>query len=264
MRRAGFVLPLLMLVIAGTVHAQTLTIYAAASLTNAVTALAERYQASHPTVQIQTSFASSATLAKHIAAGAPADVFISADQAWMDELTKQNRIVTNSRTQLLVNRLVLISPNSNPLHLSMNKSSKLSQRMTGRLCMGNPDSVPAGRYGKQALQWMGWYQGVQSRIVPTEDVRSALAFVERGDCQAGIVYQTDALISDKVKTVGVFPIGSHDPIIYPIAAIRSADDSSAKAALQLIRYAQDPAQQSLWTRFGFAQLGPQFTLASTP
>ncbi len=264
MRRAGFFLPLLMLVVGSTVHAETLTIYAAASLSNAVTALAERYQASHPDVQIQTSFASSATLARQIAAGAPADVFISADQAWMDELVKQNRMVTNSRTNLLANRLVLISPIASTLHLSMNKGIKLSQRMTGRLCMGNPDSVPAGRYGKQALQWMRWYQGMASRIVPTEDVRGALAFVERGDCQAGVVYQTDALISNKVKTIGVFPIGSHDPIIYPIAAIRSADHPTAEAALQWIHYAQDPAQKPLWTRFGFAQLGPQFTLASTP
>lgn len=242
---------LMLLCVMPTAHAETLTVYAATSLTQAVNALAKSYQVAHPEIQVHTSFASSATLARQISAGSPAQVFISADQAWMDELAKQQKIVPNTRTNLLANRLVLIAPRHDPIKLSINKGINLSQRMTGRLCMGNPDSVPAGRYGKQALAWMGWYHGIAERIVPTEDVRSALAFVERGDCQVGIVYQTDALISQRVKTLAMFPVGSHDPIIYPIAAVGT---TASPAALQFLAFMRSRAQQPLWNSFGFAQL----------
>ena len=251
MRNRYTLLVLLSVALPLAAQAQTLTVYAAASLTEAVTAVAQAYQVAHPDVMVQTSFASSATLAKQIAAGAPADVFISADQAWMDELGKQNKLAPNTRSNLLANRLVMIAPSQDPITFSMNKGLNLSQRMTGRLCMGNPDSVPAGRYAKQALTWMGWYQGVAPRIVPTEDVRSALAFVERGECQVGVVYQTDALISQKVKTLGLFPINSHDPIIYPVAAMGTTTNTQT---LDFLNFLHSRSQKPLWNRFGFAQV----------
>jgi molybdate transport system substrate-binding protein len=234
-------------------HAENVTVFAAASLNNALTEIAQGYEATHPNDKIQTSFAASSTLAKQIQLGAPAQIFISADEPWMDALAKANLLIEKSRVDLLANQLVLITPKDQPFPVIMDKSFHLPLAFTGKICLGNPDSVPAGKYAKQSLTAMGWWDALQSRIVPTEDVRSALAFVARGECPAGAVYTTDAMISDKVKIIGTFPNNSHAPIVYPIALLKTTENQTqAKASSQQFwHYLQQPTAQKIFHKYGF-------------
>lgn len=234
-------------------HAETVTVFAAASLNNALTEIAQGYEATHPTDKIQTSFAASSTLAKQIQLGAPAQIFISADEPWMDALAKSNLLIEKSRVDLLANQLVLITPKDQPFPVIMDKSFHLPLAFTGKICLGNPDSVPAGKYAKQSLITMGWWDGLQSRVVPTEDVRSALAFVARGECPAGAVYTTDAMISDKVKIIGTFPNNSHAPITYPLALLKTTENQTkaTPSSQQFWQYLQQPAAQKIFHKYGF-------------
>ncbi len=235
-------------------HAETVTVFAAASMNNALTDIAKLYQSSHANDQIKTSFAASSLLAKQIQAGAPAQIFVSADQPWMDALAKDQLIIAPSRVDLLANTLVLITPSDQPFPVMMQNDFHLPRAFSGKICLANPDSVPAGKYGKQALISEGWWDELQPRVVPTEDVRSALAFVARGECAAGIVYSTDAKISDKVKIIGTFPANSHAPIVYPLALIKtSANQTHATPAAQSFwHYLQQPAAQAIFAKYGFA------------
>lgn len=231
-------------------HAGDVTLYAAASLTNALKDLAASYQATHPGTVIRTSFAASSTLAKQIEAGAPADLFASADKKWMDYLAGRKLIALPSRRDLLGNTLVLIAPSSQPMTVAMDKG-KLPA-FTGKLCMGDPASVPAGLYGRQALASLDWWGALATRVVATEDVRSALAFVERGECPLGIVYETDARLSRQVMIAGRFPAGSHEPVVYPFALLPRA----SAAARDFYRYLQGPEARAVLTRYGFTVLQP--------
>jgi molybdate transport system substrate-binding protein len=241
---------LLCLCLAPLAHAaDTVTVFAAASLTDALGAIGKAYEATHP-VRIRASFASSGTLAKQIDAGAPAEIFASADRKWMDMLALHQHIEAGSRYELLGNTLVLIAPRAStpgPV-VTFSKDSNFPASFKGKLCTGETASVPAGIYAKQALQSLGWWDGLQGRIVGAEDVRSALAFVERGECDFGIVYQTDALISDKVVVAGRFPDNSHAPIIYPIALVPGASPE----ARDYFRYLQSDAARAVFARYGFA------------
>ena len=191
------------------------TVYAAASLTNAINELDVIYEQKNK-VQIQTSYAGSSTLAKQIEAGAPADIFISADVQWMDYLQKKQLVSANDRVNLLGNRLVVIAPKARPIKLKIDKSFDFTRVVQGKWCTGDTKSVPVGKYAKQALTSIGWWDKVSTRLVETEDVRAALNFVARGECQLGIVYATDAAISKNVVIIGTFPENTHQPIIYPI------------------------------------------------
>ena len=177
------------------------TVYAAASLTNAINELDVIYEQKNK-VQIQTSYAGSSTLAKQIEAGAPADIFISADVQWMDYLQKKQLVSANDRVNLLGNRLVVIAPKARPIKLKIDKSFDFTRVVQGKWCTGDTKSVPVGKYAKQALTSIGWWDKVSTRLVETEDVRAALNFVARGECQLGIVYATDAAISKNVVIVG--------------------------------------------------------------
>lgn len=234
-------------------HAENITVFAAASLNNALTEIAQGYEATHPNDKIHTSFAASSTLAKQIQLGAPAQIFISADEPWMDALAKSNLLIEKSRVDLLVNQLVLITPKDQPFPIIMDKSFHLPLAFTGKVCLGNPDSVPAGKYAKQSLITMGWWNGLQSRVVPTEDVRSALAFVARGECPAGAVYTTDAMISDKVKIIGTFPNNSHAPIVYPMALLKTTENQTkaSTSSQQFWQYLQQPTAQKIFHKYGF-------------
>jgi molybdate transport system substrate-binding protein len=234
-------------------HAESVTVFAAASMNNALTDIAKLYQSSHPNDEIKTSFAASSLLAKQIQAGAPAQIFVSADQPWMDALAKDNLLLTNSRVDLLANTLVLITPADAPFPVIMQKDFHLPRAFGGKICLANPDSVPAGKYGKQALTTEGWWEELQPRVVPTEDVRSALAFVARGECAAGVVYSTDAKISDKVKIIGTFPADSHAPIVYPMALVKTSNDQTqaTPAAKAFWQYLQQPAAQTIFAKYGF-------------
>lgn len=233
------------------VQAADVTVYAAASLTNAIKDISASWKAAHKDDEVKSSFAASSTLAKQIEAGAPAEIFASADLKWMDYLDQRNRIDKASRRSLLGNTLVLIAPAGRALTLNVQKGRALPE-FSGKLCMGEPGSVPAGIYGKQALQNLGWWRGVEKRVVATEDVRTALAFVERAECPLGIVYETDARASSKVVIAGRFPAGSHDPVVYPVALLPRASAS----ARDFFRYLQSPQAAAVFQRHGFTVLAP--------
>lgn len=229
-------------------QAAEITVYAAASLTNALRDIGNAYQAAHPGTVIKTSFAASSALARQIAAGAPAEVFISADRQWMDYLAERQLIDQASRRDLLGNALVLIAPAAEPRTVAM--TTARPPAFDGRLCIGEPGSVPAGLYGKQALRALDWWTVLARRLVATEDVRAALAFVARGECQLGIVYETDARISDKVMIAGRFPAATHDPVVYPLALLPAA----SPAARDYFRHLQGDAARAVFTRYGFRVL----------
>ena len=222
-------------------------VFAAASLTNALEELATQWQAKgHPKPVL--AFGASSTLAKQVQAGAPADLFASADTQWMDHLAKAGRIQADSRVDLLGNTLVLIAPRGRGFKAQMKPGFDLAAAFKGKLCTGEPGVVPVGIYAKQALANLGWWAPLQGRLVGTDDVRTALAFVERGECGAGIVYATDARISDRVEVVGRFRPDSHAPITYPFALTTDARPQ-ARAFLAFLRSA---TAARVFRRHGFS------------
>lgn len=240
---------LLASLVAPTLAMDQVTVYAAASLTNALGDLVLTYEKARK-IHVVYSFAASSTLAKQIENGAPAEVFISADKKWMDYLEDRDKIVPKSRLDLLSNTLVLVAPKGKGFKLKMAKSFDFSSAFSGRLCTGDPEHVPVGIYGRQALTHLGWWDDIAPRIVGTEDVRAALAFVERGECEVGIVYETDARLSDKVETIGRFPGESHEPIVYPAALVQGA-----KAAAQdFLAFLASPQARSVFSQYGFVVL----------
>lgn len=231
-------------------HADDIYIYAAASLTNVVAELAQRYEKQQPQHKIIPVFGASSSLAKQIYAGAQSDLFFSADVDWMNDLVAKSKIQANQVKPLLRNDLVLISPKNLNIQITMKPQFKLSQAFSGYLCTGQMESVPVGKYAKQSLIQLNWYQTLTGRIVGADDVRAALAFVERGECQLGIVYKTDALISQKVKIVGTFPAASHHPIIYPLAMTQQGmQRRSVQHFQQFLTQSKDAKQ--VYQAYGF-------------
>jgi molybdate transport system substrate-binding protein len=231
------------------VAAEKITVYAAASLTNALQDIDAAYSKQSGT-PIAESFASSSTLARQIEAGAPAAVFISADTKWMDYLAKKDLIATQS--VLLGNALALIAPANTPVPPQSIDSGFDWVKLlgpNGRLAVGDPDHVPAGIYAKDALQHLGAWNSLEPRLARADDVRGALAFVERGDAPLGIVYVTDARVSAKVKIIGVFPASSHAPIIYPAGIVKGADTPPVE---NYFRFLRSPEAHSVFARYGFA------------
>lgn len=224
------------------------TILAAASLTNALTDIAKSYEAQHHH-KIKTSFASSSALAKQIENGFPADIFISADAKWMDTLYDQGKIDGASRQNILGNTLVLIAPKNQAFTIKLAKGENLAKAFDGKLCTGETATVPAGKYAKEALEKLSMWEAIKTRVVGTEDVRAALAFVERGECAAGIVYATDAKISDKVEVIATFPENSHTPIVYPMALVSQADEAKA-----FLAYLTQTEATAVFVRYGFVRL----------
>ncbi len=224
-------------------------VYAAASLTNALTDIVREFEHGYKS-HVKLSFGSSAALAKQIEQGAPADVFISADLKWMDYLDGKGKIDQASRLNLLGNTLVLIAPQGKGFPVTLEKGFDLPAAFTGKLCAGEVNSVPVGLYAREALTHLGWWEGLKSRVVGAEDVRSALNFVERGECDTGIVYETDAKQSQKVEIIGRFPKDSHAPIVYPAALVTQSRD--AKAYLAYLK--KKPARE-VFARYGFTVLG---------
>jgi molybdate transport system substrate-binding protein len=224
------------------------TVFAAASLTNALTDIGKAFEAANK-IQVKFSFASSSALAKQIEQGAPADVFASADNKWMDYLDNKGKIDRDSRTNLLGNTLVLIAPQGKGFPVTMKKGFDFARAFEGKLCTGVVESVPVGIYAKEALTRLGWWDSIQRRVVGTEDVRAALNLVERGECDVGIVYETDAKQSKKVEVIGRFPADSHAPIVYPFALVAQSGD--AKKFLDYLK--QKPAAD-IFARYGFKRL----------
>lgn len=234
------------------------TVYAAASMTNALDEINQRYAQTYPkSARVKTSYAASSTLAKQIEQGAPANVFVSADTAWMDYLANKNYLVAGSRRNLLANRLVLIAPKNKlpSTTIRPTKDFAIGRAFGGRLCTGQVESVPVGRYAKQALRNLGWWQTLQPRLVETDDVRAALNFVNRGECALGIVYATDARIANNVQVVAIMPANLHTPIVYPMALVQPK--SSVKPDAETLRYyqfLQSPTAKAVYRKYGFSVL----------
>jgi molybdate transport system substrate-binding protein len=227
-----------------------ITVFAATSLTNVLQELGDGFTR-ETTIPIRFSFAASSALARQIESGAPADIFFSADLEWMDYLQTRNLIRRDSRHDVLGNRLVLIAPTDSNLKLKIEPHFPLAAALgKGRLATGDPDSVPVGRYAREALTTLGIWNEVADRIVRADSVRSALAFVDRGEVPLGIVYETDALIDKKVRVLDVFPAGSHLPIVYPIAETTAGKADAAK----FIAYVRGPAGDVAFKAYGFTPL----------
>ena len=224
-------------------------IFAAASTTEAVNEIAAAF-ATDKLGTIKASFGSSSTLAKQIEQGAPAAVFLSADEQWMDYLDKKKLVAAGTRTDLLGNALVLVSPKSEPPRkIDIGANMPLAKMLgDGRLALGDPEHVPAGLYAKASLEKLGVWDQVKDKIASGQDVRAALAFVERGEAPLGIVYATDAIASSKVWEVGIFPDNSHPPILYPVALVAGKETPEAKAFLD---YLKGPKARAIFDKYGF-------------
>jgi molybdate transport system substrate-binding protein len=243
-------LALVLLLLPCVAYAQGPTVFAAASLTDAMKDVAAAWQKAGNPAPVY-SFGASSTLARQIEQGAPAALFASADEQWMDYLAKRNLIVPDSRRDLLSNKLVLIVPASHPQHITIGPNFDLAKLLgpNGRLATGDPAHVPVGLYAKQALQKLGVWNIAEPRMAPAADVRSALLLVERGEAPAGIVYATDAAVSKNVMVAGVFPDSSHDPITYPFAIIKANDSPQARA---LLTFMAGPQAREIFTARGFS------------
>lgn len=231
---------------------EAVRVFAAASLTNVLNDIGSQWlKDGHPAPSL--AYAASSALAKQIEAGAPADVFTSADLKWMDYLDERKKVDTATRVNLLGNTLVLIVPKGRGFPVEMQKGFDLAAAFEGKLCTGEPGVVPVGIYAKQALETLGWWADLQGRLVGTDDVRTALAFVERGECSAGIVYATDAAISSKVEVLARFPDDSHKAIVYPFALVNGARPEAA-AFLHYLTTSAEAA--TVFQKYGFTLLKP--------
>ncbi|MFD1697452.1 molybdate ABC transporter substrate-binding protein [Roseibium aestuarii] len=201
---------------------EPLTILAAASLTDALTEIGAAWaRAGHPAPVF--SFAGTGTLARQLDAGAPADLFVSADQAWMDHAEEQGTVAADSIVEIAANALVLVgAPEAEPLAAPLTLDAVLGSLGTGRLAIAEPESVPAGRYARQAFETLGYWSALEPRLAPMDNVRVALATVARGETPLGVVYGSDAVIEPGVRVLATLPNDSHTPITYPAAVTPEA------------------------------------------
>ena len=229
------------------VHAADITVFAAASLSDALKDVEKTYE-TKTGHSAALSFAASSALARQSEASQGADIFISADNDWMDYLDRKGLIDRASRKTLLGNHLVLIAPlGSNPVLTIAPHFDLLGALQGGRLSLADPDSVPAGKYAKTALLYLGVWNSVADHLASAENVRVALAYVARGEAPLGIVYTTDALSEPKVHIIGAFPDNSHQPIVYPAALTRDAKPM----AREFLDYLETPAARDIFRKYGF-------------
>ena len=230
--------------------AADVTVFGAASLSDALKDVAALYE-KQSGKQVAVSLAASSVLARQIEASGGADVFISADLDWMDYLDDKGLIQHDTRENLLGNRLVLVAGKDVGTDIAIAPHFDLAGALKGgRLAMADPDSVPAGRYGRTALISLGVWTGVVNRVVNAENVRVALAYVSRGEAPLGIVYETDAKADKNVKVVGVFPENSHQPIRYPAALVKDAKPE----ARTFLAYLASPGARAIFEKDGFTFL----------
>ncbi len=228
------------------------TVFAAASMKNALDAVNQAC-AAEVGEEAAISYASSSALAKQIEEGAPADIFISADLDWMKYLHDKNLVKADTEKRLLGNAIVLVAPKDSTAEVKLEKGFDLGALIgDGRLAMGEVKSVPAGKYGKEALETLGMWSSVEGKLAQAENVRAALKLVATGEAAAGIVYATDAMAEPGVKVIGTFPADSHKPIVYPIAQTADSKDSEAAAWLKC---AESGTAKPLYEAQGFTVLG---------
>lgn len=204
--------------------------FAAASLTDAMNEISKAYSAK-TRVGVKTAYAASSALARQIENGAPADLFFSADEQWMDYLDKRSLLESGTRVPRLGNRLVLVAPSGAPRKVDIRKGVELAALLgkDGRLATGDPASVPVGRYAQAALTWLGLWSVLEPRLARADNVRVALSYVERGEAPLGIVYSTDAAIAKGVQVIGEFPAASHPAISYPMAIVATHGSPEVRA-----------------------------------
>lgn len=229
--------------------AADVTVFAAASLTNALQDISAQYK-KEKQVDVVASYASSSTLARQIEQGAPADLFISADQQWMDYAIDKQQMLANTRFTLLGNELVLIAPKDSKItKVEIDKKTDWKKLLEGgRLAVGDPDHVPAGIYAKESLENLGAWSTLAPEMARANNVRSAMALVERAETPLGIVYGSDAVASDKVKVVGIFPEASHKPVEYPMAIVKGHENPTVTAFYD---YLKSPAAAVIFEKYGF-------------
>lgn len=254
-RRAVWILSLLLLIPFGFTRAASaadVVVFAAASLKNALDDAAQTYRKAGGAAT-KISYAASSALAKQIENGAPADIFISADLAWMDYVQKKNLIQPATRKNLLGNRLVLVAPAGSGVKIEVKPGFDLVGPLHGgRLAMADPASVPAGKYGKAALQKLGIWNVVEPHVAGAENVRAALLFVDRKETPLGIVYATDAAADPRVEIAGTFPENTHPPIIYPVALTAA---SKNRDAIKFLQFLESPKARPAFEKQGFTVLG---------
>jgi molybdate transport system substrate-binding protein len=228
-------------------------VFAAASLKNALDSISAAWKA-ETGKEATISYESSGNLAKQIEGGAPADIFISADQRWMNYLSEKNLTKAGSEVKLLGNGLVLVVPADSTATMTIAANFDLAGLIgDGKLAMGDVKSVPAGAYGKAALEALGVWASVEGKIAQAENVRAALKLVAIGEAAAGIVYTTDAKAEKGVKVIGTFPADSHPPIVYPVA--QTAESKAADAG-EFLKYLQSAKAKGLFEAQGFNVLAP--------
>jgi molybdate transport system substrate-binding protein len=219
-------------------QAKDVVVFAAASLKNALDDAVVAWTR-ETGKRVVVSYAASNALAKQIEAGAPADLFWSADLDWMDYLASKSLIRPESRINLLSNALVLVAPKDSTVQVSLQPGVDLAAALgSNRLAMGHVNAVPAGKYGKAALEYLKAWDGVKDKVAQSDNVRAALLLVSRGEAPLGIVYRTDALSDPGVRIVAVFPKESHPPIVYPAALTKEASNPDAATFLNFIRSAR--------------------------
>jgi molybdate transport system substrate-binding protein len=237
---------------------ETITVFAAASMTEALEKLARQYNQDPENKQttIRFSFVASSTLARQIEAGAPADIFISANEEWMDYLVAKNLIATATRVSPVGNALVIIAPADSPLgRLEIDRRLDIGALIDpdARIVTGDPTNVPVGMYAKSAFENLGLWTSVEPLLARVDNVRAALALVERGEAPLGIVYATDARASERVKVVGTFPPDSHPPITYPFAIVAGRDTPSVR---RFFRHLTTGPAAAVYESLGFQWRGP--------
>lgn len=228
----------------------TVTVFAAASLTDVLTALGERHRQAEPADRPRFSFAAAPVLARQIEAGAPADIFASASPEWVDYLADRRLVAADSRRTPIGNRLVLITSAASgigPISLEAGVDL-LTPLGPGRLAVGDPAFVPAGMYAERALTSLGVFSALAPRLALAESVRAALALVERGEAPLGIVYATDAAIAREVRVVGTFAEASHPPIVYPFVIVAGRDRPAVRRVFEALT---GPAAAPVYRSFGF-------------
>ncbi|MFU2142367.1 molybdate ABC transporter substrate-binding protein [Gallibacterium anatis] len=231
-------------------YAEQVTVFAAASMTNALQDIAQQYKQNSSKDEIVFSFASSSTLAKQIEEGAPANIFISANTKWMNYLKEKGLLLKDSDRVLVGNDLVMIANQESHLQqIDIAKGDWIQALQHSFLSVGDPDHVPAGQYMKAATTKLGLWDKIESKLARGKDVRAALALVERDEAPLGVVYGTDAKQSDKVKVVAIFPADSYPKIEYPAALIRGNDSEAAKA---FFSYLQTDSAAKVFEKYGFS------------
>lgn len=226
---------------------QQVMVFAAASLTDVMAEIVDSFEVSH-NVKVKLNLASSGTLARQIEQGGAPDVFISASKRWADYVDSLGVILAGFKSEVAQNELVLVVPKSSNVNgITIDNSLNLISLLgSGRLSIGDPLHVPAGKYAKQALKYYGWYNQLKKKMLPAKDVRSALMIVEMGEAPAGIVYRTDALKSGKVKILDAFPEKSHQPIVYVAEVCNNRE-----VAKDFYAYLNAGSTKAIWNKYGF-------------